>query len=171
MSNSPIQDYGDPSALLHGSHLPRWRSHAKDFSRRPTLVKQLSFFAVVLVLAVPIWFIAYNDTNTSTSQQVVEDPLSNGVPPSHIPLDVHNVIPHHGHNLPGHHAHKHPLNLPAPHEASDSSSNDIASSSPSSVINPVTFAFLMWEEPSAAEGALLIKVRGVSPHVVTVARS
>ena len=145
-------DYGDS---LHRvpSNLPRWRPYAKDFSRRPLLVKQVTYLAIVLAFTLPLWYFHHIRSDNSTSQIITEQP------PEDFSLDVHNVIPHYGHNSPGHHANK-PV-VPAPSLVED----DIQTSPiPSSVTNlassdPVTFAFVMWEPSSAVEGALLIKVR------------
>jgi hypothetical protein len=141
-------------------NLPRWRSHAKDISRRPLLVKQLTFLAILFALALPLWL--YTHAHASITQYAVEPP--DGVSPD-VALDVHNIIPHHGHNSPGHHANRpiYPGQSSAQVEPQAPSVETIAASPPppasQTPFDPITFAFIMWEESSATEGALLIKVR------------
>ncbi|KAI0693883.1 hypothetical protein BC835DRAFT_1351750 [Cytidiella melzeri] len=145
------QAYRDSSSLYPGpQNLPRWRSHAKDFSRRPQLVKQVTYLAIVLAFILPIWLYTHGRVDTSTTQLTVEQPPEVISPP--IAFDVHNVIPHYGHN--SHHANIHIPSAPPPESIAATSS---PLSSFQALPDPVTFAFVMWQESSATEGALLIK--------------
>ena len=150
MPGSP--EYGD--TVHRGPHnLPRWRSHAKDFSRRPLLVKQVTYLAIVLIIILPLWYFNRIRADSFATQITIEHPTEDSSPP--LALDVHNVIPHYGHNSPGHHANQPAIPVPPPLQEEPQ-----PSSTPSPSVPEIpTFAFIMWETSSAKEGALLIKVR------------
>ncbi|KAI0086679.1 hypothetical protein BDY19DRAFT_894430 [Irpex rosettiformis] len=145
-------DYGDTAYRSGSQNLPRWRSHAKDFSRRPLLVKQVTYLAIVLAFILPLWYFHHLRRDGSVAQIIAEQP-----PEDLVALDVHNIIPHYGHNSPGHHANKPAVSaLPSIQEdAQTSPAPPLTSSQVTS--DPITFAFVIWEPSSAIEGALLIK--------------
>lgn len=146
-------DHGE--TLHRGSqNLPRWRSHAKDFSRRPQLVKQITYLAIVLAFILPLFY--FSHIRAGVSETSILEPEAQSPP---LALDVHNVIPQHGHGSPGHHVNRPAIPAPSPIQEGTQLSSASPPTSLQAAPDIPTFAFIMWEEDSAKEGALLIKVR------------
>lgn len=128
-----------------------WRSKARDISRRPLLVKQLAVFAAVIFMGGLLWLYksrTYDEIDTImyTSQDALAEA-------SLLPSGKH-------HSYPGH-------SLVEPQAHAPSQEIGLAKS-----VEPIVFALIMWAEESAAEGALLIKVRELqygassNPHIL-----
>ena len=135
------RDRRDMVPFLHIDSSPPqtpWRTKAREFQRRSSLVKRVAFLAILCAFAISIWLITYH------GQEEVLDVEDR--PPAPSPA-VHAQRPQNPH----HHA------VPKPQTSSDAAPADVAHESQAEV-EPVTFSLLIWSEDSASEGVILIKV-------------
>lgn len=143
--------YRDSSPILGDPAPAPWLARAKDMRRRPLQFRQIvvALAAVVSVLL----FATYHLRDSAPAAQSLDipSPLADH-DVSYRPAfdDAHARIPH-GHHIPS----KPTTTQPEPEPS-------LAASLPAP--DPVTFALIMFSEGSAAEGAVLIKVRSPSRH-------
>jgi hypothetical protein len=127
--------------------LSSWRSRTKDFNRRPWLFKQLVFLAVLVLLALPLRYLAlHNNAHIPPQEHLVEisaSPESQNDVVTHTPL---SAAPNAG-------------NTAAEHSGDSAPSNSVSNKVADIVSSPtMSFSLIMWGRDSAAEGAILLKV-------------
>lgn len=132
--------------------IPSWRTKAREFNRRPLLLKQLTFLGLIILIALPLRYFAFNGESS------VPYPETIGVdsPPPPPAIGHHNDVVFHDHPpqppvvIPAH-----PNYPPLPQDkSSPEPSTRIVTSTP----DPMVFSLIIWGEDSAAEGAILLKV-------------
>lgn len=143
---SPFLDHPPPSP---------WRTRAKDWRRRPLLTRQVAFVGILLVLAIPLWWLSapyrqdhsrtadvpeYNDYHLNPTPSA---PWSD--PPAVAQSSAIDAVPPVIFNKGTKRPHK---TVPVP------SVPDVVVPAP----DPPTFSLIMWSVDSAAEGAVLMKV-------------
>lgn len=142
--------YRDSSPILGDPAPAPWLARAKDMRRRPLQFRQivLALAAVVSVLLLATYHL--RDSTPAAQSLDIPSPLADH-DVSYRPAfdDAHARIPH-GHHIPS----KPTTTQPEP---STATLQELAASLPAP--DPVTFALIMFSEGSAAEGAVLIKVR------------
>lgn len=151
--------YRDSSPILGDPAPAPWLARAKDMRRRPLQFRQIvvALAAVVSVLLLATYHL--RDSAPAAQSLDIPSPLADSPPADHDVSyrpafdDAHARIPHGHHNIPS----KSTTTLPSEPEPST-----LAASLPAP--DPVTFALIMFSEGSAAEGAVLIKVRSPSRH-------
>lgn len=156
----------------------RWRGGIRDFNRRPLLFRQVVFLGVFLVLALPVWYYTFHgdpynltfssgghndywDAPTydySLTESLTGHPQAatqaTNTSPSHL---RHGSIPGHS----PHHANWPQLadtDATLEHDSRPAESHH-STEELEKLYDPMTFALIMWGLDSAAEGAILLKVR------------
>lgn len=129
----------------------RWM---RDFYRRPLIVKQLAVLSLVAAVVVPYLLFAYW-SGASVDEEKTPTTFSDAHPywDSASHWDVQHAPPPVSHTLE--------VQAVAPTESATPPPEDVIHEP--SVVEPITFALIMWSEDSASEGAILVKVRHSSP--------
>lgn len=157
-----------------------WRAHARDWHRRPMLVKQLLLVAAAALVALPLLYMLSDrgDTPLAIPEAYSGSP-AHTFPPATVSVDAHGYLPsvtaspaqlngdEHAVVQP---PHIEDLSMPGDSDASQDAPRPSQVVAPAAS-QPVTFALIMWSEHSASEGAILLKVRHPSLLAVHLLKS
>lgn len=144
-------------AEVRASFIPSWRTKAREFNRRPTLIKQLVFLSVLVLIVLPLRHFAFHgEDNVPFNNQ---EPFSViDTPPPPLPPPVHkqnsNVLHH-----PPQPSTAISADTDLPPSLADKTSLDLSKQITSISPDPMVFSLIIWGQDSAAEGAILLKVR------------
>lgn len=147
----------------------RWRGRIKDFNRQPLRFKQMVFLCIFFTIALPAWF--YGFRGGSYTPQSYSD-AKNGWGP--LSPNHHRLLPPPGHQsqpststgdaAPSHvpsQDHRPPevvdKNISLDYDGHPAETNHTEELE--RVVDPMTFALIIWGEDTAAEGAILLKVQ------------
>lgn len=144
-----MSDLEDRTPFISGTLASRWQLRAMAFNRRPLLHRQLLIIGVLAAIAIPVWLLTFHRDSDgprffgggSLDKALWE--VQTDLPP---PANTHHHV---GHSLA---ATQTVAVLPShfPAHSVEGTNNDGGE---------MTFALLMWGSDSAAEGAILLKVR------------